>query len=146
MQILENKYRRSEGGWSSAYYSYRLYMTFLGEFGDTVSAINEQPFKELIQFLKINLYRDISIDEMAEVMHFSRSHFSRLFSKEMGLSPRMYLEDLRLKTAMRLLFNEQMSVKETAARCGIYDVNYFCRLFRKRYGISPGKYKEKGIH
>jgi AraC-like DNA-binding protein len=62
---------------------------------------------------------------------------------EMGKSPRMYLEDLRLKTAIGLLFDKSASVKETAALCGIYDVNYFCRLFKKRYGISPGKYKER---
>jgi AraC-like DNA-binding protein len=80
---------------------------------------------------------------MAEVMHLSRSHFSRLFSKELGMSPRMYLEDIRLKTAIDILFQEGTSIKETAARCGIYDVNYFCRLFKKRYGISPGKYKEQ---
>jgi transcriptional regulator GlxA family with amidase domain len=30
----------------------------------------------------------------------------------------MYLEDLRLKTAMELLFKEQLSVKETASLCG----------------------------
>lgn len=127
-------------------YSYRLYMAFLEEFGGKAFTTNEQPFEQLIRFLKDNLYRDIPVEEMAEVMHFSRTHFTRLFSKEMGLSPRMYLEDLRLKTAMRLLFQEQKSVKETAACCGIYDTNYFCRLFKKRYGISPGKYKEKGIH
>ena len=127
-------------------YTYRLCMTLLGEMGDFGAKTGEQPFVELVQFLKDNLYRDISVEEMAEVMNLSRSHFSRLFSKEMGLSPRMYLEDLRLKTAMGLLFKEQISVKETAALCGIYDVNYFCRLFRKRYGISPGKYKEKEIH
>ncbi|GHV61746.1 hypothetical protein AGMMS49587_06710 [Spirochaetia bacterium] len=76
-------------------------------------------------------------------MHLSRSHFTRLFSKEMGMSPRMYLEDLRLKMAMDILFEKTATVKETAARCGIYDVNYFCRLFKKRYGISPGKYKDQ---
>jgi AraC-like DNA-binding protein len=127
-------------------YTYRLCMTLLGELGDFGGKKREQPFQELIQFLKDNLHRDISVEEMAKVMNLSRSHFTRLFSKEMGFSPRMYLEDLRLKTAMGLLFKEQISVKETAALCGIYDVNYFCRLFKKRYGISPGKYKEKEIH
>ena len=130
---------------SNSCYTYQLCMTLLGEIGDFSDKIEKQPFKELIQFLKENLYRDISVEEMAEVMRLSRSHFTRLFSREMGLSPRMYLEDLRLKTAMGLLFNEQISVKETAALCGIYDVNYFCRLFRKRYGISPGKYKERAL-
>jgi transcriptional regulator GlxA family with amidase domain len=124
-------------------YTYRICMTLLEELGDTGSALREQPFAELIEFLKDNLRRDISVEEMAEVMHLSRSHFTRIFSEEMGTSPRMYLEDLRLKTAIGLLFDEHISVKETAIRCGIYDVNYFCRIFRKRYGISPGKYKER---
>jgi AraC-like DNA-binding protein len=127
-------------------YTYQLCMMLLEELGGSGDALREQPFEELIKFLKDNLSRDISVEEMAEVMNLSRSYFTRIFNREMGLSPRMYLEDLRLKTAMGLLFKEQVSVKETAALCGIYDVNYFCRLFRKRYGISPGKYKEKEIH
>ncbi|MDR0706573.1 MAG: helix-turn-helix transcriptional regulator [Treponema sp.] len=126
-------------------YTYRLCMMLLEELSDTGGALREQPFEELIRFLKENLRRNISVEEMAEVMRLSRAHFTRLFSREMGMSPRMYLEDLRLKTAMELLFKEQVSVKETASLCGIYDVNYFCRLFRKRYGISPGKYREKDI-
>ena len=126
-------------------YTYRLCMSLLEEVGGSGCKTGEQPFEELKQFLKDNMYRDISVEEMANVMNLSRSHFTRLFSREMGISPRMYLEDLRLKTAMGLLFKEQYSVKETAALCGIYDVNYFCRLFKKRYGISPGKYKEKEI-
>jgi transcriptional regulator GlxA family with amidase domain len=124
-------------------YTYRLCMTFLEEAGDRGNAGETPLFEGVKNFLKDNLQRDISVEEMAELMGLSRSHFTRLFSREMGTSPRMYLEDLRLKTAMGLLFDENVSVKETAARCGIYDVNYFCRLFKKRYGVSPGKYRER---
>ncbi|MDR1899299.1 MAG: helix-turn-helix transcriptional regulator [Treponema sp.] len=124
-------------------YTYRLCMTFLEEAGDRGNAGETPLFEGVKNFLKDNLQRDISVEEMAEYMGISRSHFTRLFSREMGTSPRMYLEDLRLKTAMGLLFGDNVSVKETAARCGIYDVNYFCRLFKKRYGVSPGKYRER---
>ncbi|MDR2901467.1 MAG: AraC family transcriptional regulator [Treponema sp.] len=131
-------------------YTYRICMTLLEEM--TISEMSnidhqttEHPFEEVIAFLKANMHRDISVEEMAHVMNMSRSHFTRLFSDEIGTSPRMYLEDLRLKTAIGFLFNDQLSVKETAALCGIPDVNYFCRLFKKRYGISPGRYKEKEI-
>ncbi|MDR0524838.1 MAG: AraC family transcriptional regulator [Spirochaetaceae bacterium] len=124
-------------------YTYRICMTLLKELDGGGSAPGEGPFRELIQFLKDNLSRDISVEEMAKEMNLSRSYFTRLFSREMGRSPHNYLEDLRLKTAMGLLYQEQKSVKETAALCGIYDVNYFCRLFKKRYGLSPGKYKKQ---
>lgn len=124
-------------------YTYRLCMMFLKEAGDRKSIGETRLFEGLTAFLKDNLQRDISVEEMAEFMGLSRSHFTRLFSGEMGMSPRIYLEDLRLKTAIGILFGENASVKETAIRCGICDVNYFCRIFRKRYGISPGKYKER---
>ena len=123
-------------------YTYRLCMTLLGEFDDYPRSGENQPFELLRSYLKDNLQRDISVEEMADVARLSRSHFTRLFRKEMGTPPRAYLEDLRLKTAMGILYDERASVKETAIRCGIPDVNYFCRLFKKRYGISPGKCKE----
>jgi AraC-like DNA-binding protein len=122
--------------------TYALSMSLLEELGDHPRPTSNQPFQELRTYLKEQIARDISVQEMADFCNLSRSHFSRLFSEQMGISPRVYLEDLRLKTAMGILYNERASVKETAIRCGITDVNYFCRLFKKRFGVSPGKYKE----
>jgi AraC-like DNA-binding protein len=124
-------------------YTYQLCMKFLEEAGGVGETRRKHSFDNVKNFLRENLYRDIPVEEMAATMNLSRSHFTRIFSREMGMSPRMYLEDMRLKTAMDILFQKGSTVKETAARCGIYDVNYFCRLFKKRYGISPGKYKER---
>jgi AraC-like DNA-binding protein len=126
-------------------HTYRLCMKFLEEAGDIRMSGGKYSFVELKVFLKSNLYRDISVEEMAGLMGLSRSYFSSIFSREMGMSPRMYLENLRLKTAMDVLFEKGATVKESAARCGIYDVNYFCRLFKKRYGVSPGKYRERNF-
>jgi AraC-like DNA-binding protein len=123
-------------------YTYRLFMTLFGEAqGFGVNINNEGRFSALIQFLKDNLHRNISVEEMAKNMNLSRSHFTRLFSEEMNTTPRKYLEDLRLKTAIELLFDEQFNIKKAAASCGFTDDNYFCRLFKKRYGLSPGKYR-----
>jgi AraC-like DNA-binding protein len=124
-------------------YTYRLCMTLLEETAKIRLTGEKHSFDMLIKFLKENIFRDISVEEMARIMHLSRSHFTRTFGREMGMSPRLYLEDLRLKTAMDILFREGSSVKEAAIQCGIPDVNYFCRLFKKRYGISPGKYREE---
>jgi AraC-like DNA-binding protein len=126
-------------------YTYQLCMMFLEEMGKNREIRQRQSFENLQIFLRENLYRDIQVGEMAEFMRLSRSHFTRLFTREMGMSPRMYLEDLRLKTAADLLSGEGATVKETAARCGIYDPNYFCRLFKKHFGLSPGKYKTQGL-
>lgn len=139
-QALQTK--ETNNPFSNSGLTYALCMSLLEEFGDHPRPTSNQPFQELRAYLKERIARDISVQEMADFCNLSRSHFSRLFSEQMGISPRVYLEDLRLKTAMGILYNERASVKETAIRCGITDVNYFCRLFKKRFGVSPGKYKE----
>jgi transcriptional regulator GlxA family with amidase domain len=118
-------------------------MQLLEEAGVAFETAGNQAFVNLKAFLSENFSRDIPVDEMASIMGLSRSHFTRVFNREMGMSPRLYLEDLRLKTAVDILSGENVTVKEAAVRSGIHDVNYFCRLFRKRYGISPGMYKER---
>jgi len=128
--------------YANSSYTYRLFMTLFSEVQGFGASINsEGRFPDLIQFLKYNLHRDISVDEMAKVMNLSRSHFTRIFTEEMNTTPRKFLEDLRLKIAVQRLFDEQLNVNETAASCGFKDNNYFCRLFKKHYGISPGKYR-----
>ena len=126
-------------------YTYQLCMKLLEESGGAFEAMGNRYFGKLKSFLLENIDRDISVDEMAFTSGLSRSHFTRVFSREMGVSPRFYLEDLRLKKAVDILSEKNATVKETAARCGISDVNYFCRLFRKRHGISPGMYKERNF-
>jgi AraC-like DNA-binding protein len=126
-------------------YTYGLCMSFMEETGGGIDAKDKQSFLELTDFLKQNLYRDISVEEMASFAGYSRSHFTRAFSNQMGISPRLYLEDLRLKLAIGILYDDRASIKEAAEKSGFYDVNYFCRVFKKRYGISPGKYREINI-
>ncbi|AEF81859.1 putative transcriptional regulator, AraC family [Leadbettera azotonutricia ZAS-9] len=129
--------------------SYELCMALMEETGNTkdiqdIRSIREkQSFEDLLVLMQDNLYRDIPVEEMAAAANLSRSHFTRLFARATGKSPRQYLEELRLKTALDMLCSENFNIKETAAQVGIRDVNYFCRLFKKRFGISPGVYRNR---
>ena len=129
----------------NSFETYRFCMRFLEEQLEKKEEPNKKPFSSLIDFLKEHLRRDVSVSEMAEVMRLSRSHFTKTFTQGTGMSPRLFLEDLRLKTAMSMLLESEKTVKETAIQSGIPDVNYFCRVFKKRYGISPGQYRKKEL-
>ncbi|MDR1635712.1 MAG: AraC family transcriptional regulator [Treponema sp.] len=122
--------------------SYGLCMALMEEAGNPGNMKEKNSFEELQVLLQDNLYRDIPVEEMAELTKLSRSHFTRLFTGKLGLSPRKYLEELRLRTAGDMLAGGNISVKEAAIQVGIRDVNYFCRIFKKRFGVSPGKYRE----
>ena len=96
---------------------------------------------KLHQYCLVHLAREISVADMAEFAGYSRSHFCRVFRERTGKSPHEYLLELRMRTAMRKLQHENLSVKETAEDCGFADSGYFCRVFRKFYGATPARFR-----
>jgi AraC family transcriptional regulator len=99
-----------------------------------------------IDFCKKNLNRPMGVDEMAAEAGYSRYHFSRIFSLSEGMSPKEYLQSIRIRKAIGLLQSSQKSVKEISGACGFDDVNYFCRAFRKSVGLSPGEFRKSGMY
>lgn len=96
---------------------------------------------KIVSHCSRNLDGAISVDDLAKVAGYSKFHFTRLFTAYYGMSPAAFVADLRMKTAMRMLQNERMNVKEIATACGFPDASYFCRVFQRAYGVSPGKFR-----
>jgi len=88
-----------------------------------------------------NLSRRISIDQLAEIAGLSRAHFSREFARHVGMPPAEYIHELRMRKALTMLQNEQMTVKEIAFACGFDDCSYFCKVFRAFYGKTPAMFR-----
>lgn len=96
-----------------------------------------------VSYIENNFSKTIFISELAEISHYSERHFTRTFKKAYGVSPAAYIINLRINYACSLLKYSNMSISETAEKCGFDDVNYFSRLFKKRMGITPSKYKKE---
>ncbi len=88
-----------------------------------------------------NINRSASVNDMAKCAGYSRYHFTRLFKKYTGSSPQYFMNELRIRMAVRLLQTEQLSIKEIAQRCGFEDVSYFCKIFRKFQKVSPNEFR-----
>jgi len=74
----------------------------------------------------------------------SPHHLSRLFTRELGLPPRQYLLETRLREASSLLALAAHSVAEVSRAFGFRDPFHFSKAFRKRYEVSPKDFR-KGI-
>jgi len=75
--------------------------------------------------------------QLAETVGASEDYLTRVFSKELGLSPWDWLNRYRVLRAKTLLLDEALSVAEVAARVGYRDQAYFSRVFRKIAGLAP---------
>lgn len=96
-----------------------------------------------IAFMRENLDKVISVNELAEQFHYSSSHFLRLFKNKTGFSPIHYFNYLKIQKACQLLSFTDLSVKEISFELGFEDPLYFSRLFKKSMNMSPLKYKKE---
>lgn len=89
-----------------------------------------------------------SIDTLAEVACLSPDRLSHLFSQEMGLSLRRYLQSMKIRAAARL-YGKPMTLTEIALAAGFCDSAHFSKVWMQAYGTPPGHYftrKASRIH
>ncbi len=95
-----------------------------------------------VRYMKENIEKAVSLDDLAQYTGYSVSHFSTLFKSSTGHSPLNYFNLLKIEKACELLDTTDMKVNQISYKVGIDDSCYFSRLFTKTVGISPKKYKE----
>ena len=84
-----------------------------------------------------------SVAEMAEMCHYSVSHFTALFRQFYRCPPGEYCRMQRLRRAAYELKNANLSVSEISDRTGFASIQQFSRAFRARFGISPSLWRKR---
>ena len=98
-----------------------------------------EPFRRVRAFLEDRACDPaIGVPEMAAVAGYSRAHFTRVFQEVAGESPGAYLVRRRLETAMRLLAETDLPIKDVALRVGFGGYPHFCTAFRRFMRMTPG--------
>lgn len=85
----------------------------------------------------------LTVTEIANRLRISQEHFSRIFKAEMGVSPKKYLSDIRMKRAVEFLTQSSESITQMAPKIGFPDVFAFSRAFTRYYGFPPSEYINK---
>ena len=85
----------------------------------------------------------ITVEDIAGYVGVSRSHLFRSFEAVLGLSPKEYLTDFRMKQACYLLEHSSLSITAIANSLGFDNSLYFSKTFHRQKGMSPKEYREK---
>jgi AraC-like DNA-binding protein len=96
--------------------------------------------EDLLAAIHRDPVRTPTIPEMAKSCGLSATHFRRLFLQRTGMSPKQYIDQLRIERAQHLLLEHHTSVTETARRLGFANAFHFSRRFKEIIGRSPQDY------
>lgn len=105
---------------------------------------NSLRMKSCIDYMYEHFSENISVRDLAELVHMSEGHFSRTFKEYMKVSAMEFLMCLRIEESKKLLRESESSIGEIALLCGFRDFSYFSKCFRNIVKISPKEYR-KGI-
>jgi AraC-like DNA-binding protein/DNA-binding response OmpR family regulator len=109
---------------------------------DTLPQHTSALVKRAVLYFQQNYNRPLSRWEVAEAIGASEDYLSRVFHREMGVSPWEYLNRYRILQAKELLRRTDDRIKIVARRVGFTDPAYFSRVFRKVVGTSPSAYRK----
>ena len=84
----------------------------------------------------------ITVDDLAAAAGLSRAHFSRMFTRSFGESPRAYLQTRRLERAASLLRHTHPSVADKCVIVGLQSVGAITSSFARVYGLPPAAYRD----
>ncbi len=84
-----------------------------------------------------------SIDSLAAKTGYCVSYFRRVFREEMGVSPKEYLINLRIRHAIALLESGYYSVEQVSELSGFSHSKYFSTIFKRATGKTPSSYLSK---
>jgi len=94
-----------------------------------------------IDYIESNLSNsDISVDDLADTLHLSRTTLHRKLKSLTGQSATEFIRGVRLKNAAKHILSDQYKVNEVAFMVGFNSLNYFTRSFKNYYGMSPRDY------
>lgn len=94
-----------------------------------------------IQIFRENPASVVSMTRLASSLGISRSHFDRLFSKQVGVAPQKFLLNCKMIAAKRLLESSSLRVGEIGEMLGYSDIYFFSRQFKEQCGSSPQNYR-----
>ncbi|MDR9752371.1 GlxA family transcriptional regulator [Pseudomonas sp. SZMC_28357] len=90
-----------------------------------------------------HLDETFTVERMAALVSMSPRHFSRLFARELNMTPMAFLQNARVDFARNLLETTELPLKTVAYRSGFGSVRHMRFLFSEKLGLNPTQYREQ---
>lgn len=104
---------------------------------------SDKSIKRIVKYIEKNYYTDLKLELLAEIFNYNSAYLGKIFKNNMGVSFNIYLDNIRIEQAKKLLMEENLRVYQVCEKVGYKNIDYFHSKFKKYVGISPLNYKKK---
>ncbi len=97
--------------------------------------------KDSITYMREHYAEKLYISDLAKQANLNKEYFCRFFKNALGKPPMEYLNELRIREAVRMLQETDKAVADIALACGFNNLGNFNRTFKKCTGDTPLHYR-----
>jgi AraC-like DNA-binding protein len=99
----------------------------------------------VVSYVEKNLEGSIRVITLARLARLSPAHFSRVFTKALGVPPGRYVRLRRLQAAMTLMTSTTAPLSAIAVSSGHTDQSHLSRAFSQFVGVSPRRWRRTAV-
>lgn len=99
--------------------------------------------REILAYIDRRYMDDLTLESMSEQFGITPNYFSEFFKKHVNTTFSKYLTYVRMRHAISLMPQEELSMEEIAAEVGFKSESYFAQAFKRLSGLSPKAYQIK---
>lgn len=103
----------------------------------------DERIQQVKSVIRKRYYENISLNEMADLVHMDSAYFSKFFKKNTGVNFKDYLSSIRLQYVLRDLIESDKAITRVAVDNGFFNVNGFNKKFKERYHQTPSEYRNQ---
>ncbi len=96
-----------------------------------------------LDYITLHYMEPLKVRELADWCHMSETHFRRVFSAYMKMSPLEYINLVRVRTACEYLKKTDVAISDIAHKCGFTTLSTFNRNFRQVTGAAPYEWRKR---
>lgn len=108
--------------------------------------LTQKPSRQIAEvqnYISRNIFKKITLKEIADYMNLTPNYLSSLFSKELHISIHNYIQREKVHVSCNLLSHTKRSISDISAYMGFQTQSNFSAVFRKWEHMAPTEYREK---
>ena len=107
------------------------------------SIADDMKIRTVMAYVAEHPDRNLSVEALAKMAKMSPRNFTRVFTREVGVTPGKFVEQSRLESARGRLEQSNLPINQVASQCGYGTADGLRVAFDRNLGVGPSEYRRR---
>lgn len=114
---------------------------YINEPIQTKSPLQKQIYSDIIDFIQLNLSKNIKVLDVAAHFGYNEKYLSHLFGEISGIPLKHLITQRKMEAANYMLTDTNKPIVDISKSLGFVDSHNFSRAYKKFTGLTPSEYR-----